>query len=153
MKSTLLVLVLSTTVLYGQQEIQSDLLNVKEMYSEQWTEYVQHPDFLIEYKFESCDFSSGLNKELLLLKVTNLTNQQLDLEWHIQLYYGDTCSTCQYPTEYNRTITVNSNDTVEGLCTPDTSQPLVIFSKFTDARFAKKSRRLHMFKLANLTIN
>lgn len=154
MKLFLFILTICITgVYYAQTENTTPLLEVKQNYSHNWQVYTDQSDFKIEYKFQACDFNSGLDKELLLLRVSNKTNQQLNLEWHIQLYYGDTCSTCIYPGEYGRTITVEANSIEEGICTPFTNEPLTIFSKFVDARFAKKSRGLNKFKLANLTTN
>jgi hypothetical protein len=148
------VLYVAASSLFAQsQTIDTDLIIVKENYSTEWQTYLSNSEFTIEYKFKECDFNSGLDKELLLLKISNNTSSAIDLEWQIHLFYGDTCSTCSYTTEYTRSISVGPNSVSEGVCDPVTNQPLVIFSKFKDARFAAKSKGLHKFQLANLSIN
>ena len=138
---------------FSQEEIQSPLLSVKDIHSNNWQVYKDVQDFKIEYKFEACDFDSGLDEELLLLKITNKTEGNLGIDWFIHLYYGEDCSTCDFPAEYLRAINLKPNEIIEGDCSMDNNHPLRIFYKFVDPKFANKSKALNKFKLSNLTFS
>lgn len=151
MKLSLFILsIFISALLYGQVEVTTPILDVKKSYSNDWKVYVDESDFAIEYKFEACDFNSGIDEELLLFKIKNKTSDELNIDWHIQLYYGAECSTCDFPQEYTRSLKLSANEILIGDCTLSNNHPLRIFSKFTDAKFASKSRALVKFQLAEL---
>lgn len=150
--TALIVTIIGAHVI-AQESINTSLIEVKPNYSNSWQVYTNHSDVKVEYKFSECDFNSGLDKELLIFKVTNKTSEEITLTWHIELYYGGSCNTCAYPSEYTRQVTIPANGEVEGTCTPYTNEPLNVFSKFIDPNYTKGSEALHKFKLGNLTIN
>lgn len=115
-----------------------------------WTTYVETADFKIEYIKVDCDPNSGMDFQGVLLRFTNLTSNQLDLSWHLDLDYDGTCRTCGF-NEYDRTLTLAPNQIKEGDCNVKTNRTLDLFVKFTDAAHSKGAE-LTSFTLNNLIV-
>lgn len=116
-----------------------------------WTTYVQNERIRIEYTLVSCYPNSGLDFETILLRFTNLTSQDLEIDWHIDLFYDGTCRTCGVG-EYERTMPLSAHGVLEGSCDNLSNKKLELFSKFIDPAYTKGAQ-LTSFQLNNLLVH
>ena len=120
--------------------------------SGQWSDYFSNDQLTIQYKFVSCDPEIGFDQEEVILKMTNHTNDELKLDWHILLEYNNECKTCDYPEEYGYHVFLKPNQTREGSCSIHSEAfELKMFSKFLDDR-AKQKDVLTSFALSDFQI-
>lgn len=143
-----------TTITYGQQEISTSQVTIHENTADNptdWTVYVENSEFRIEYRMSNCDPTNGFDFESVMLKVTNLTSNKLNLSWHKILYYAGTCRTCDYPEEYGYELSLESNQVIEADCLAESGYDLKLFSRFIDAQYSQGDR-LTAFQLNDLTV-
>jgi len=115
-----------------------------------WQTYVETPKIKIEYIKVDCDPDSGMDFRGIMFRFTNLTSNEVDLNWHIELFYDGTCRTCGFD-EYDRSLTLGPNEVQEGDCNVKTNATLDLFVKFIDAAYSKGAE-LTSFQLKNLTM-
>lgn len=118
-----------------------------------WTVLTVKDDVKVEYKIESCYPSMGYDQNKLLLRLSNTSDSEVNVQWHALLEYDGKCKTCSYPEEYTYSIMVPANGVVEGDCTFDSNVALEYFSKFIDKDYTGKPVQLTGFELFNLTIS
>ena len=116
-----------------------------------WITYIDNQQVKIEYKRADCDLNSGLDQQYFFLKISNKTQNEINLAWEMDLFYNDDCKTCGMG-EYQWTYELDSMQIVEGECTMDADKRLRLFSKFIDANYTNTSV-LTGFKFSNLLIN
>ena len=122
-----------------------------------WTTYYSDNDVKIEYQYVNCEYSDRFNQEFVILKMTNLTNNNLSISWVNESWYDKKCNNCSdNSTEEALTeIFVPANQVVIGDC--DIQDNLRIFSKFSDRiedmPGIKKIVELTKFKLKNINIS
>ena len=133
------------------QSYQSDSSSIKDGYPTNWTTYISNENFEIEYRAVECDPSMGYDKEMILLRIRNRTNANLQFDWHMILSYGGVCKTCDFFDEYHYSVVVTSDSFSEGNCEIDSEYQLKIFSKFIDENYSLGDR-LNSFELRNLTV-
>ena len=122
-----------------------------------WTTYYSDNDVKIEYQYTNCEYSDRFNQEFVILKMTNLTNNNLSISWVNESWYDKKCINCSE----NRTdealnkVSIPANQLVAGDC--DIQDNLRIFSKFSDRiedmPGIKKIVKLTKFKLKNINIS
>jgi hypothetical protein len=117
-----------------------------------WQLYFSDGGVEVNYKFQDCDYNSGLDEQNVLLKFTNTTSNTLELKWNIELYYDGVCKTCGNTTEYSRELTIEPGQSLEGVCARETDMRLKIFSKFIDPNYTRGAR-LSGFQLNSLIIS
>jgi hypothetical protein len=138
-------------VLSAQESVSTTSIPVsKDIDVSNWETYLETADLKIEYIKVDCDPNAGMDFQGILLRFTNLTSNQLELNWHLDLHYDGTCRTCGF-NEYDRTLTLAQNETQEGDCNVKTNNTLDLFVKFTDAAYSKGAE-LTSFTLNNLTV-
>ena len=138
-------------IAFNQQIISSPSVEVQSTHEADWQVYVQHESFKIEYKFVNCDPAMGYDNESVLLRVTNLTGNKIQLTWINNNFYDKVCNSCNYPNEYFNELSLAPNQQLEGACDIYADKKLKIFSKFNDVNYSK-GKQLTSFKLADLTI-
>lgn len=139
-------------VVHGQESVTTTAVPVsKNIDASSWQIYVETADFRIEYIKVDCDPSSGMDFQSILLRFTNLTSNQLELDWHLDLDFDGTCRTCGIG-EYDRSVTLSPNEIQEGDCDTKTNRTLDLFVKFIDAAYSKGAE-LTSFKLNDLTVH
>ena len=93
----------------------------------------------IEFQYVECDYTQketsfvgGFNREYVFLKITNLSNEKINIDWELELWYENTCYTCEQEGIENRInpIEINANETLIGGCIKNNN--LKIFSRFTE---------------------
>lgn len=118
---------------------------------EDWTSLRTESNVLIEYRFINCEAQIGYDKEMIQLRFTNSSTQQVNVNWHLYLYYNGICKTCDFPQEYTYTLSLMPGQVLTGDCALESDHQLKIFSKFTDANY-KGGSILTDFELHNLKI-
>src|ERR1700741_2335281 len=97
-----------------------------------WQSYYKDAKVEVEYKYGDCNLPSmGTNTENIYIKVKNLQNKDVTLNFEYEIQYGDQCFNCEGGhNEYTRSIALKAGETREGQCTDQFPRPLVVFSKF-----------------------
>ena len=136
---------------FSQQSISTLKVTLESNYPSQWVSYVDNQEFSIEYKFIDCDPEMGYDFQTAIFRITNKTNQKLDLSWHIDIYREGICKTCDYDFEYSRSIILDPNQVIEGDCVRNSNIQLKVFSQFNDANYTTGAK-LSGFQLNNLSV-
>lgn len=114
-----------------------------------WKIYYKDSCIQINYRYENCNMiKDGINKEEVYLQIKNLSKNQIDLAWELELKYGDRCFNCYGENEELKFATVLEPDgLIEGACGERNELHLKIFSKFLNSESESK---LSDFKIKNL---
>jgi len=115
-----------------------------------WQIYHETSNFRIEYNREDCDPSSGLDQEVIHFRFTNLSSNDIVLDWQLDLYYDGECKTCGVG-EYLRNVTIPANQVIETDCENGPNAQYRLFSKFIDPAYSGGAR-LTAFQLNNLSL-
>jgi len=141
-----------TGISLAQESVTTPTIPVsKNIDASNWATYVESAKVKVEYVKVNCDPNSGMDFEGIMLRFTNLTANEVNLEWHLELYYDATCRTCGFD-EYDRSLTLAPNEVKEGDCNVKTNATLDLFVKFTDAAYSKGAV-LTSFALSDLTVD
>ena len=122
-----------------------------------WSNYYSDNDVKIEYQYVNCEYSDRFNQEFVILKMTNLTNNNLSISWVNESWYDKKCINCseKRTDEASNKVLIPANQVFVGDC--DTQDNLRIFSKFSDRiedmPGIKKIVELTKFKLKNINIS
>jgi len=122
-----------------------------------WTTYYSDNDVKIEYQYTNCEYSDRFNQEFVILKMTNLTNNNLSISWINESWYDNKCVNCSEnkTDEASNKVLIPANQVVSGDCYIQDN--LRIFSKFSDRiedmPGIKKIVELTKFKLKNINIS
>jgi hypothetical protein len=133
------------------QNYATDSISLKSGIPTNWTVYVSNEDFEIKYKASPCDPSRGYDNEMILLRIKNNSNTDLVIDWHMIMYFSETCKTCDYFDEYHYAVAVAANSSVEGSCDLNGDYQLKMFSKFIDASYSI-GEQLTAFELRDLNV-
>jgi hypothetical protein len=117
----------------------------------EWTTYSVQNNLTIEYKSSGCKPGIGYDKENILIRFTNTSSETIKITWHALLSYSGVCKTCDYPGEYSYELILKPNELIEGDCSLNYDNRVVIFSKYLDKRYTGNSQ-LTDFELGSLTI-
>lgn len=137
--------------LYTSAQIPTTLVATNDINSTNWVTYVDNQEVTVEYKRTDCDLNSGLDKQYFLLRISNKTQNEISVNWEMDLFYNDDCKTCGIG-EYEWQIDLAPHQSVEGECANGSENKLRMFSKFIDANYTNSSE-LTGFKFSNLMVN
>jgi hypothetical protein len=143
MKTFTIIAIISlfATISFSQNSNSIDLafldLKQKVERNTEWQVYSQTDQLIIEYKFENCNPRIGYDKESVILRFTNRNKFDIELNWHMLLFYDGVCKTCEFPEEYDFTLNLTSFETIEGSCDLNSDYKTKIFSKFNDVNYTK----------------
>ena len=122
-----------------------------------WTTYYSDSEVKIEYQYTNCEYPERFNQEFVILKITNLTNNDINVSWYNESWYDKKCINCsdeKSDEDFNK-VYLNANEEVLGNCIDQNS--LRIFSKFSDKienmPGIKKIVKLTKFELKNINIS
>jgi hypothetical protein len=108
----------------------------------------------IETKTVDCmNTNLGFDRELILLKFTNLTDKELQISYDLELFTNSTCITCDRMPEYHYQINLSANETIEGNCYNVNLNHLKIFSHFLDSRFRNEADEITSFHFENIIVS
>lgn len=157
MKTTLLLI---TSLIFSNwassqtvDRVETDAISCKSLdRSGNWVNYLTHDALTIDYQVVECDPEIGFDSEYVLFRLTNLTEDELRIDWHSIKEFNSVCITCDRKDEYTASIFVRPNQVKEGDCSIYSKEnQLKFFSKFTDEN-AKLKDELTSFKLQDLVI-
>jgi hypothetical protein len=137
--------------LYAISQISTNHVSTVEINHFNWTTYVDNQDFSIEYKRTDCDVNSGYNQQYFFVRITNKTQNEINLNWEMDLFYNDNCRTCGIG-EYQWQYKLDPLQSVEGECTVGAENELRLFSKFVDPNYTNTSE-LTGFQFSNLSLD
>ncbi|MFC1734062.1 hypothetical protein ACFL6I_27475 [candidate division KSB1 bacterium] len=148
MKKALFTMLFSLGMVFSYAQTENPgIINLTD--DNNWQLY-QETDLLQIYsKMIRCDLpDEGIRREMVILKFVNRTNQTVNLEWDMQLFYNGNCRTCNIEGDaYHYKLSLNPNAILEGDCSSE--KELLLFSKFV---LDKEMKGLTNFELANLKI-
>lgn len=130
----------------------TNTVDTKVNHPSNWQTYFSNSDLKIEYKFVDCDPAMGYDKEVVMLKFTNLSSDELNISWNLESHMNGNCTMCNYPDEYFNTLSLSPNEIIEGSCDIYSEMKFRLFSKFIDANHSS-GPQMTAFKLNNLSIS
>ena len=145
MKKTLLKLItLTCSILF---------VNTVFSQSDNWEEYYSDNQIKIEYNYMICDFSSTANQELIVFRFTNLSENNITLNYETQIWYdGKEINTEHNSDEFRKTINLENNEIITTNCENQWKE-YAIFSAFVHNETSEKYVSLTKFELTNITIS
>jgi len=143
MKKTLLKLItLTCSILF---------VNTVFSQSDNWEEYYSDNQIKIEYNYMICDFSSTANQELIVFRFTNLSENNITLNYETQIWYdGKEINTEHNSDEFRKTINLENNEIITTNCENQWKE-YSIFSAFVHNETNEKYVSLTKFELTNIT--
>ena len=118
----------------------------------EWEKFTSNNGFDVYYKYTNCDPSIGYDTESILLWIQNTTNKKILVDWDMEIYYKNRCSTCQHGDEYNYRYILEPKQSLKGSCDIGSDSRLRVFSKFTDPQYKLSQNEFTKFNLANLKV-
>ena len=113
-----------------------------------WNEYFQNDQVKIEVKTDACNnIKDGINNNYVFVRISNKTAVDLKVSFSKELWYNETCTSCNGGDEFKTMITLKANETLEGTCDSKTKD-LKIFHSMANG----SKKVLTKFDLKNLTI-
>ena len=79
--------------------------------SNNWEVYYADNEIKIEYNFIICDFSSTASQEIVVFRFTNLSGNNITLNYETQIWHDDKkINTEQNSDEFRKTISIEKNE-------------------------------------------
>ena len=143
MKKTLLKLItLTCSILF---------VNTVFSQSDNWEEYYSDNQIKIEYNYMICDFSSTASQELIVFRFTNLSENNITLNYETQIWYDNKeINTEHNSDEFRKTINLENNEIITINCENQWKE-YSIFSAFVHNETNERYVSLTKFELINIT--
>ena len=121
--------------------------------SNNWELYYDDDEIKIEYNYMICDFSSTASKEMIIFRFTNLSEEEITLNYETEIWYDSVkINTEQNADEFRKTINLNSKQIITINCENQWKEH-AIFSAFVHNETSEKYVSLTKFELTNITIS
>ena len=121
--------------------------------SNNWELYYDDDRIKIEYNYMICDFSSTASKEMIIFRFTNLSEEEITLNYETEIWHDSIkINTEQNADEFRKTINLNSKQIITANCENKWKEHAV-FSAFTHNETSEKYVSLTKFELTNITIS
>ena len=121
--------------------------------SSNWELYYSDDEIKIEYNYMICDFSSTASREIIVLKFTNLSEEEVTLNYETEIWHDSIkINTEQNADEFRKTINLNSNQIITTNCENQWNEH-AIFSAFVHNETSEKYVSLTKFELTNINIS
>lgn len=120
----------------------------------EWTLANQEKGVSIYSKQIFCNAKQGFNRDLILFKIVNSTNTDLQISFKINRWINGECMNCNSNIKEDyRTFSVLSNQTIEGSCLNFRNNDLSLFVKFNDTNYKNsKPKVLTRYTIENFII-
>ena len=119
--------------------------------SNNWELYYADNKIKIEYNYMICDFSSTASTERVILKFTNLSEEEITLNYETEIWNDSIkINTEQNADEFRKTINLNSNQIITTNCENQWKE-YTIFSSFIHNKTSERYVSLTKFELTNIT--
>ncbi len=120
--------------------------------SNNWEEYLINDIVKIEYSYQTCEFSSTASQELVVFKISNLINNNINLNYSTKIWNnGKEVETELNPEEFRRSIKLQANEVFISDCETNNKE-YTIFSGFVHNTTQERYPTLTKFELINITI-
>ena len=120
--------------------------------SNNWELYYDD-EIKIEYNYMICDFSSTASKEMIIFRFTNLSEEEITLNYETEIWNDSIkINTEQNADEFRKTINLNSKQIITTNCENQWKEH-AIFSAFVHNETSEKYVSLTKFELTNITIS
>lgn len=129
-------------------EQSTELILVTDGINQNWNTYFENDIVKIEYQSSLCDPEIGYDNVSICLKISNKTNQDIEFNWHSDLYYNDVCRTCSDEYEHMTTYNISANSFIKGECNLN-DKGLKMFVRFNDPDYTQGAV-LTKFQLKNM---
>ena len=119
--------------------------------SNDWELYYSDDKIKIEYNYMICDFSSTASKEMIIFRFTNLSEEEITLNYETEIWNDSIkINTEQNADEFRKTINLNINQTITTNCENQWNE-YAIFSAFIHNKTSERYDSLTKFELTNIT--
>lgn len=114
--------------------------------TQDWVLIENQVNYRVEYRIADClDPVNGMDKREVYLKFTNLSSNQLTLNWEYDVSYDGQCVNCDGENdELKFTIALPPNGSFEGTCGDDNANHLRIFAEFLNIEGVRKMTSFHV---------
>ena len=121
---------------------------------DEWVLAKQTKGVSIYTKETFCDAKKGFNRDLVLFKMVNSTNAELQISFKLNRWINGICLNCNLNSEeYYRTYSILPNQTIEGSCLNFRQSNLSLFVKFNDDNYNNTDPKvLTEYTIENLTV-
>ena len=121
--------------------------------SNNWELYYSDNEIKIEYNYMICDFSSTASQEIVVFRFTNLSENNIILNYETQIWYdGKEINTEQNLDEFRKTINLENNEIITTNC-ENQWKKYAIFSAFVHNETSERYVSLTKFELKEITIS
>ena len=121
--------------------------------SNDWELYYSDNEIKIEYNYMICDFSSTASKEMIIFRFTNLSEEEITLNYETEIWHDSIkINTEQNEDEFRKTINLKSKQIITTNCENQWKEH-AIFSAFVHNETSEKYVSLTKFELTNITIS
>ena len=115
-----------------------------------WEEHYKDENVKIEYNYLICDFSSTASQELVIFRFTNLTENNITLEYETIIWNNNIkINTEQNQNEFRKTIQLRKGEIITIDCQNE-SKEHTIFSAFVHNETNERYITLTQFELNNI---
>lgn len=118
-----------------------------------WQLLTEKSGVQVYFRYENCDDNiNDIHQQMAVLKFVNTTNQNLSVEWDLEAWYNNVCTTCgKNDKEHHFSTQLNAGETKIGNFEKrGTQRELLIFAKFNNM---DNKVKLTKFNLANMKIS
>ena len=121
---------------------------------DEWVLAKQKKGISIYTKEIFCDVEKSFNRDLVLFKMVNSTNVELQISFKLNRWINGICLNCNLNyEEYYRTYSILPNQTIEGSCLNFRQSNLSLFVKFNDDNYNNTDPKvLTEYTIENLTV-
>ncbi len=125
-------------------------LNVISSEPDIWQIYFENNTVKIEYTYENCDFSSTAKQEVIIFRISNLSNKEIILNYETQIWHNEKkIDTSKNLDEFLKTVKLKENEIIITNCENQWKEH-TIFSGFVDNETNEKYISLTKFELTNI---
>ena len=118
-----------------------------------WTLKQQKDGISIFTKEVFCDVNKGFSRDLVLFKMVNTNNFDVQVSFKINRWIDNVCLNCNSSSaEYYRHYNLQANQTIEGDCQDFRATKLSLFVKFNDDNYLNTPKVLTNYTIENLQI-
>jgi len=120
--------------------------------SNEWELYYSNNEIKIEYNYMICDFSSTASQEIVIFRFTNLSENNITLNYETQIWDGKDRqdNTELNLDEFRKTINLENNEIITTNCENQWKE-YAIFSAFVHNETNERYVSLTKFELINIT--
>ena len=129
------------------------VFSMKSYAQNNWTLKQQKDGISIFTKEVFCDVNKGFSRDLVLFKMINTNNVDVQVSFKINRWIDNLCLNCNSnSSEYYISYDIQANQTIEGDCENFRSNNLSLFVKFNDDNYLNTPKVLTNYSIENLQI-